>query len=186
MHENYCDFQFNIFSCWNTLKCIKLCNILVINDTYKPYWLMLQIQILLMFMLESECPIYKVFKHTANQNQIYFVSCCTSPDHTYMHIHTKKKEKQRKTDGRILQLRAHSGTRWQIPRPEATSSDRVTYVESIITPMDPDLAEQTYRGIKKILVLISNMRTDNKGVSTLKENSIILSDPKDKADGLNR
>ncbi len=30
------------------------------------------------------------------------------------------------------------------------------------------------------------MRTDNKSVSTLKENGIILSEPKDKADGLNR
>ncbi len=61
-----------------------------------------------------------------------------------------------------------------------------SYVESIITPIDPDSLEQTYTGMKPFCSFISNMRTDNKDMSTLKENSIILSDPKDKADGLNR
>ncbi len=52
--------------------------------------------------------------------------------------------------------------------------------------MDPDSLEQTYTGMKRFWSFISNMRTDNKGVSTLKENGIILSNPKDTADGLNR
>ncbi len=47
-----------------------------------------------------------------------------------------------------------------------------SYVESIITPMDPDSPEQTYTGMKQFWSFISSMRTDNKGVSTLKENGI--------------
>ncbi len=61
-----------------------------------------------------------------------------------------------------------------------------SYVESIITPIDSDSPEQTYTGMKRFWSFISNMWTDNKGVSTLKENGIILSGPKDKANGLNR
>ncbi len=61
-----------------------------------------------------------------------------------------------------------------------------SYVEPIITPMDPDSLEQTYTWMKCFLYFISNIRTDNNCVSTLTENSIILSEPKDKADGLNR
>ena len=59
-------------------------------------------------------------------------------------------------------------------------------MESIITPTKTDSPDEPYKGMKRFWSFIKNMRTDNTGVAALKENGITLSNPKDKADALNR
>jgi len=56
-----------------------------------------------------------------------------------------------------------------------------SYVESIISPMQE---ENTSR--KRFWTFIKHRRVDNNSVGTLKENGEMISDPKDKADTLNR
>ena len=58
------------------------------------------------------------------------------------------------------------------------------YIESIITPMDSEDGE--WSGMKRFWQFIKGMRKDHTGVATLKDQGNTVSDPKEKANLLNR
>jgi hypothetical protein len=105
-------------------------------------------------------------------------------------IRRRDKAYRRKTSARRAnkdpQIRRKANKEFADLKREVQKEIRKAYwdhVESIVTPMETD---NPYASMKRFWSFIKNMRTDNSGVSALKENGKVLSSPKEKADALNR
>ena len=58
-----------------------------------------------------------------------------------------------------------------------------SYVEDIITPLDD---EKPYQGMKRFWSMMKHSRSDNSGIAPLRDNGQLFTDPKEKANILNR